>query len=229
MKNFLKSFWVQLCIFATIVTTFWVVYAAWNDTVSSWDPLTSANWNGLVSQVESISLPTWMVMPFAGNTCPTWWVAANGALLPLATYPDLYTLLGTTYWWDGISTYGLPDLRGRVPVGVGSGAGLSSYVIGQKTWSESRTLSPANLPSHNHTASATVNASFTPPAWWWTTPNPNGVNFSSDGGSNYTTNATNVTMSAWTVAVTVGNTGWSQSFDIRQPLITLSYCIYVWN
>lgn len=75
---------------------------------------------------------------------------AEGQLLPIAQYTALFSLYGTIYGGDGRTTFALPDLRGRVPLGVGQGPGLSSRPQGQKGGSETTTQSVANMPSHNH-------------------------------------------------------------------------------
>jgi microcystin-dependent protein len=91
---------------------------------------------------------------FAGNFAPEGWFLCDGSLLSISQYQVLFVLLGTTYGGDGTSNFALPDLRGRIPVGVGQGAGLSNYVLGQKAGTETVTLSTANLPAHTHSLNA---------------------------------------------------------------------------
>jgi microcystin-dependent protein len=86
---------------------------------------------------------------FGGNFAPRGWVMCDGQLLSIAENDTLYVLLGTTYGGDGQNTFGVPDLRGRVPTHQGSRSG-QSYVIGQLAGSESVTLNPSQLPSHTH-------------------------------------------------------------------------------
>ncbi len=81
---------------------------------------------------------------------PTGWQACNGALLSIAEYETLYTLLGTTYGGDGVNSFAVPDLRGRVPIHWGRGPGLSQYVAGQVSGSEGVTLIQTQMPAHNH-------------------------------------------------------------------------------
>ena len=95
---------------------------------------------------------------FAFGRTPNGWAACDGSLLSIAEYEVLYTLLGTVYGGDGVSTFGVPDLRGRVPIHQGQGPGLSSYVIGQKAGVESVTLTSQQMPAHNHAAFATTAA-----------------------------------------------------------------------
>jgi microcystin-dependent protein len=90
------------------------------------------------------------VKMFAGNFAPRGWMKCEGQLLPIANYSALFSILGTQYGGDGRTTFGLPDLRGRVAMGTGTGNGLSPSVIGQMKGQEQTTLTTSNLPAHNH-------------------------------------------------------------------------------
>lgn len=81
---------------------------------------------------------------------PAGWAKCNGQLLDPAVYPELFALIGTTYGGDGTTTFAVPNMSGRVPVGYGSPAGLSSYTIGQTGGDETVTLTEDQLPSHSH-------------------------------------------------------------------------------
>lgn len=83
----------------------------------------------------------------ASNFCPQGYLAADGRTLAISQYPALFSLVGTFYGGNGTSNFALPDLRGRVPVGVGTGTGLSPVNIGQQRGSETTTLQQANLPA----------------------------------------------------------------------------------
>ena len=87
---------------------------------------------------------------FAGNFAPNGWALCQGQLLAIAENTALFQLIGTTYGGDGLSTFALPDLRGRVPLHQGAGAGLSNRLIGQTGGSEQVTLTAAQLPAHTH-------------------------------------------------------------------------------
>ena len=87
------------------------------------------------------------------NFAPQGWAFCNGALLAISEQETLFNLIGTTYGGDGQTTFALPDLRGRVPVHVGQGPGLSSYVIGQAAGVENVTLNVNQLPQHAHVVS----------------------------------------------------------------------------
>jgi microcystin-dependent protein len=78
-------------------------------------------------------------------------LGCDGQLLAISQYTALFALMGTSYGGDGRSTFGLPDLRGRIPLGEGNGPGLTPRVSGQKGGSETITLNTVNLPAHNHT------------------------------------------------------------------------------
>ena len=91
---------------------------------------------------------------FAGNFAPRGWAFCGGQLMPIAQNDALYALIGTTFGGDGQVTFGLPDLRGRSVIGQGTGPGLSSYVVGQMSGTETVTLTTNQLPSHNHALNA---------------------------------------------------------------------------
>lgn len=93
---------------------------------------------------------------FAGNFAPNGWALCNGQLLPIQQNQALFAILGTTYGGNGVTTFALPDLRGRVPMHAGNGSGLTPRTIGEMSGSESNTLTVAQLPSHNHTVNAVV-------------------------------------------------------------------------
>jgi microcystin-dependent protein len=94
------------------------------------------------------------IMIFAGNFAPEGWAICDGQLLSVAENEQLFNLIGTTYGGDSVSTFALPDLRGRVPIGQGQGRGLSPYQIGQTVGAESVLLTTAQLPPHGHIVSA---------------------------------------------------------------------------
>lgn len=93
---------------------------------------------------------------FAGNFAPRSWAFCDGQLMSIAQNTALFSLLGTTYGGDGRTTFALPDLRGRVPIGPRRGPGLSNYVLGQRSGQELAYLNTLQIPSHTHNASATA-------------------------------------------------------------------------
>lgn len=93
---------------------------------------------------------------FAGNFAPRGWAFCDGQLLAVSQNDALFSLLGTIYGGDGRTTFGLPDLRGRIPVHAGTGPGLSVRRLGAKGGEEKVTLTVTQLPSHSHTLQAST-------------------------------------------------------------------------
>lgn len=87
------------------------------------------------------------IILFAGNFAPRGWAFCHGQLLPISANSALFSILGTTYGGDGRTSFALPDLRSRVPVGHGKGNGLSNIALGQQYGREQVQLTAANLPS----------------------------------------------------------------------------------
>lgn len=94
---------------------------------------------------------------FAGNFAPYQWCFCDGQLLPIVGNDALFSLLGTSYGGDGHSTFGLPDMRGRLPVHFGSGTNLTPRQIGARSGSETASLSVQQMPSHRHSIHASNN------------------------------------------------------------------------
>ena len=175
-------------------------------------------------------------MMLAGfNFCPRGFLPAAGQLLPISQNEALYSLLGTTYGGDGRTTFALPDLRGRTPVGTGQGPGLSNIPIGAKSGGEQVTLSQAQLPSHTHTASTTVTADVKVRATNQradaVSPAGNVPGRTGSGGEVYNagpadqdmgTSAIQANVSATT---TVSSTGGSQPVGTRDPYLGMNWCI----
>lgn len=87
---------------------------------------------------------------FPFNFAPHGWAFCQGQLLPISQNTALFSLLGTSFGGDGRSSFALPDLRGRVPVGQGQGPGLSEYFIGEEEGAETVALLASQSPSHSH-------------------------------------------------------------------------------
>jgi microcystin-dependent protein len=87
---------------------------------------------------------------FAASFAPQGWAMCAGQLIAIAENDALFSLIGTTYGGDGVSTFALPDLRGRLPVHAGAGPGLSSRTTGETFGSETVTVSLSQMPPHNH-------------------------------------------------------------------------------
>ncbi len=87
---------------------------------------------------------------FAGNFAPAGWAQCNGQLLPISQNTALFSLLGTTYGGNGLSTFALPDLRGRAPMQPGNGPGLSFRALGETGGSAAVSLLDSEMPNHTH-------------------------------------------------------------------------------
>jgi microcystin-dependent protein len=159
------------------------------------------------------------VYAFAGNFCPRLSSLADGKLLPISQYTALFSILGTMYGGDGRTTFALPDLRGRSIVGPGTGPGLSTMTIGQRSGRENVTLTIAEMPQHNH--DARVRASTLGP----NTNSPAGASFPTfpEGTNQYVNGYDNITMA--NDEVQVARVGGSQAFNIRNPYLVLQHCV----
>jgi microcystin-dependent protein len=104
---------------------------------------------GIVGPIGS--LPVGMIILWPNTTPPDGWLSCDGSEVSRVTYPDLYAIVGDAYGaGDGSTTFNLPDFRGRVPVGVGQGAGLANRIIGSTGGEEVHALSIAELAAHSH-------------------------------------------------------------------------------
>jgi len=151
---------------------------------------------------------------FPYNFAPQGWATCQGQLLPINQNQALFSLLGTTYGGDGQTTFALPDLRGRAPIGVGQAPGLSNYVLGQKVGEENHTLTVAEIPSHSHflNVSTDVGSSDSPQGKF---PARNAAAVPQYGFSSDSVGA----------ATAVGVAGGSQAHENRQPSLVLRWCI----
>lgn len=153
---------------------------------------------------------------FSGNYAPQDWHFCDGTLLPISQYAALYSLIGTVYGGDGVNSFALPDLRGRIPVHISSAN--PNITLGQKAGVENVTLLQTQLPVHTHQANANNVAadasSSSPEGQFW------GV---STGITNYLNKAPDVTMSLSSVSVVGGN----QSHNNMMPSHTVSFIIAI--
>jgi microcystin-dependent protein len=94
------------------------------------------------------------------NFAPSGWAFCDGRLIPISEYEALFALIGTFYGGDGVTTFALPDLRGRIPVHQGSSGGFST-ILGQVAGTETVTLTTPQLPLHTHVALANNGSSGT--------------------------------------------------------------------
>lgn len=157
------------------------------------------------------------------NFCPRGTVATDGQLLAIAQYQALFSLLGTQFGGDGRTTFGLPDLRGRIAMHTGTGTGLSPRPEGSKGGAETVTLTVPNMPAHSHTAKGTPTASVTPGS----NPNPSGnlPALTTSAPAYAAPGGTTTDMAADSVTVRVDATGGSQPFGVMNPYQVIRYCI----
>ena len=133
-----------------------------NPTGSSAPPVEISLGSGLAfsgtSLTATATVPTGGVMLWPVASTPTGWLRCDGAVYDIADYPALGALLGSTYGGNGTTTFGVPDYRGRTPVGAGQGSGLSNRTLGSTFGAESRVLTIDDLPDHTHTFTVPVHS-----------------------------------------------------------------------
>lgn len=151
---------------------------------------------------------------FAGNFPPRGYQFCAGQLLPISQYSALFALIGTTYGGDGQTTFGLPDLRGRVPMHQGTGPGLTTRTLGQSFGTETVTLTSAQMPAHGHGVLCNNGTGVTNPA--------NGFWAQTSGVSGYGAPAT---ANASVNAGSIGNSGGNQPHNNLMPLLSLNFII----
>jgi microcystin-dependent protein len=184
---------------------------------------------------------------------PRGWAKCDGQLLAISQNTALFSLLGTTYGGDGRTTFGLPDLKGRVPMHEGDGPGLSPKRLGERGGRENVTLTTDQMPRHKHTATLT-SSSTTPITATATLHVKNGLGNSDDANNNYlaigeakdgrdtypisngysTTSTSTMNSEAVKVKIAGGSiaggvsveyTGGGQPISIMQPYLVLNYVI----
>jgi microcystin-dependent protein len=100
-----------------------------------------------------VSIPVGVIQQFAGSSVPSGFLLCDGSAVSRATYADLFAVIGTTYGTgNGSTTFNLPDLRGRAPIGAGQGSGLTNRALGAKVGAETHQLATSEMPSHTHDA-----------------------------------------------------------------------------
>jgi microcystin-dependent protein len=141
---------------------------------------------------------------------PKGWALANGQLMPINQNQALFSLLGTMYGGNGQTTFGLPNLQGRVPISMGSG-----HTLGEVGGQQAVTLSISQIPTHVHTASGTSTGASTG------TPSNTLMMAKSTPQNLYAAFGSPVSMAPNVVA----NVGGSQAHLNMQPFLTISFCI----
>jgi microcystin-dependent protein len=162
---------------------------------------------------------------FAGNFAPLNWAYCNGALLSIAQYTALFALIGTTYGGDGVTTFALPDLRGRMAVGTGQGAGLPNYILGEASGTENTTLLTSNLPAHNHIITSVTGAPGAS-ADGGSLSSPIG-NVPADVAQRYTTGPGDGAMAAYPTMTASAIAGSSSPVSNVTPYMAMNYIICI--
>jgi len=162
-----------------------------------------------------------MTTPFLGeirligfNYAPRGWAFCWGQLLSIAQNSAVFSLLGTTYGGNGSTTFALPDLRGRIPIGLGQGPGLPPVTIGETGGSETVSLLATQIPAHSHSVYGAVNGT--------RSSNPGGNLLASGEMDLYNRDTTGaVELSAAAVA----SNGGGQPHNNLQPFLCMNFVI----
>ena len=150
---------------------------------------------------------------FGFNFAPRGWAQCDGQILPINQNQSLYSLLGTTYGGDGRTSFGLPDLRGRVPIHPGTGTGLPPVTWGQKAGAETVALTPDQIPSHVHMQGSGDGATAKTPTANVTASKPR------VGPRVYTPPANRTPLASDELA------GGGQAHNNMQPYLVVNFCI----
>jgi microcystin-dependent protein len=155
------------------------------------------------------------IILFGGNFAIRGYAQCDGQLLPISQNTALFSILGTTYGGDGRTTFALPDLRGRIALHYGQGAGLPNYRLGERSGVTSVTLNTTNLPNHSH--SFAVPAS-NQPADQDSPESTYPASLETDG---YHAGPADTALGAGTTS----NAGGQQSFSVQNPYLAVNYLI----
>jgi len=173
------------------------------------------------------------IRTFGITFAPQGWMDCDGRLLSIPSYAVLYSLLGTNFGGNGSTSFGLPDLRGRVALGVGQGPGLSSYTLGEQAGSETVTLNSGEIPSHTHTLSTDTEGFKQAPTAF--SNSPSGASYpshylllnSGGGTSNYSSFLATAPNPTTLDPRSLGVAGQNGPHENQQPYLTMRYCICV--
>lgn len=164
-----------------------------------------------------------IVKLFAGNFAPRGWAFCNGQLLSIAQNTALFSILGTTYGGDGRTTFALPNLNGRVPVGTGQSTAGSNYTLGEMAGQENVTLTQTQIPQHTHSLQANAGVGSVNTA---ENNFPAGGQVQIERGSPvYPTNSFATSGGTQMNPQAIGVAGGSQPHSNMQPFLAMNYII----
>jgi microcystin-dependent protein len=160
---------------------------------------------------------------------PRSYMDCAGQIMSIASNTALFSLLGTTYGGNGVQTFGLPDLRGRMPINQGTGPGLPSYALGQVSGTTSVTLLSSNLPPHAHPAQG-INVNIPVSAGSGDTDVPNGAFLAQATGDFYSSVSTpGNNYGALAVSGQTGIAGSGLPVSIMNPYLVVNYSIAIYG
>ncbi|MGI2133667.1 phage tail protein [Shewanella baltica] len=170
------------------------------------------------------------IIMFAGNFAPRGWAFCNGQLLSISQHSALFSILGTVYGGDGVTTFALPNLQSRSPVGTGAGGGLANIPLGQVSGTENVSLTTGQLPSHApavavNVAIPAVAASTTAVGAPAATLNLGPVAAGGRAGTLYAADTPDVTLKPFAAGVTVTPVGGNLPVPIRNPYLGMNFII----
>jgi microcystin-dependent protein len=178
-----------------------------------------------------------MADPFIGeikmvafNYAPRGYAFCSGQMMSIAQNSAMFALLGTTFGGDGVQTFGIPDYRCRLPLGMGNGPGLTPVVQGEKAGTNAVTISQTQMPTHIHPVAipvaipaSTANAD--------TGPGPSAVlavpqtDVSRESVTAYVSTAANTTLAPFNISGNTGPSGGNQPLPIQNPYLGTNYII----
>ena len=165
------------------------------------------------------------IRAFGFNFAPVNWAFCNGQPMNISDNPTLFNVIGTTYGGDGVTTFNMPNLQGRVPMHWGTGPGGTTQ-IGQPQGVTNVTLTTAQTPSHTHTISAAL---LPGGGVVERTAAPNSNSYVSDSSPDTVYKDTSPTFDSQLAANTLSSVGGSQPHDNMQPYLAVNFCICLYG
>lgn len=157
-----------------------------------------------ISTIRKYIQPAGMIQMYGGSSAPTGWLFCDGSAVDREIYADLFTVIGTTWGvGNGVTTFNVPDIRGRAPIGVGTGDGLTARTLADEVGEETHQLTKSEMPSHHHTV---------PSEYRNSTSTINHLSGSDGSGSNHTN-------------ISTSTAGSDSAHNNMQPSIAVNFII----